>query len=336
MIVDVTAVEQELARIQRELTSSEVRTSLFNLVVFSSDAEKTMANDALNYLLGKRAARVIHIVNSGADGSRPDESGLDVSARCFIDAERKSVCFQEIVITNGLDGAGGAPGTWVPLLVRDIPTFILWQDTLCDKQDLLAHAQEQAEKLLVDTEQSVALGDPEDAILEVVRRIAVTDGIPVSDFAFKRLRILQRLVASAFDDPRRTPLLDEISSVYLAGTSSLAGRLFSLWLADRLGWTIDGVHFRDRRNRPVTFNHAEEALGCELEVHIDLVTSERIHITTQTAGCADVDYPEGEQSHPVVSMPGNGELLLEEVDAIGSDALYRNALLVRANAHRHP
>ncbi len=328
MIVDVTAVEQELARIQRELTSSEVRTSLFNLVVFSPDAEKTMANDALNYLLGKRAARVIHIVSSGADGSRPDDSRLDVSARCFIDAERKSVCFQEIVITNGLDGAGGAPGSWVPLLVRDIPTFILWQDTLCDKQDLLAHAQEQAEKLLVDTEQSVALGDPENAILDVVRRIAVTDGIPVSDFAFKRLRTLQRVVASAFDDPKRTPLLDEISAVHLAGTSSLAGRLFSLWLADRLGWTIDGGHFRDRRNRPVAFNHAREAVGCELEVSVDLVTSERIHIATQTAGCADVDYPEGEQTHPIVSMPENGELLLEEVDAIGSDALYRNALRV--------
>ena len=160
MIVDVPAVEQELARIQRELTNSEVRTSLFNLVVFSPDAEKTMANEALNYLLGKRAARVIHIVNSGADGKRAQESRLDVSARCFIDAERKSVCFQEIVITNGSDGAGGAPGSWVPLLVRDIPTLILWQDTLCDKQELLAHAQEQAEKLLVDTEQSVALGDP--------------------------------------------------------------------------------------------------------------------------------------------------------------------------------
>ena len=116
----------------------------------------------------------------------------------------------------------------------------------------------------------------------------------------------------------------------LAGTSSLAGRLFSLWLADRLGWTTDGVRFRDRRNRPIAFNHTEAAVGCSAEVHIDLLTDERIHIAMQTAGCADVDYPEGEQSHPVVSVPGNGELLLEEVDAIGSDALYRNALRILA------
>ena len=165
MIVDVVAVETELTRIQRELTSSEVRTSLLNLVVFSPDAEKAMANDALNYLLGKRAARVIHIVNAGTGDSR-----LDVSARCFVDAERKSVCFQEIVITSGADGAGGAPGSWVPLLVRDIPTFVFWLDTMSDKQDLLAHATEQADKLLLDTEQSLALGDRKDELLDIVWR----------------------------------------------------------------------------------------------------------------------------------------------------------------------
>lgn len=323
MIVDVSAVEAELSRIQRELTSSEVRTSLFNLVVFSRDAEKTMASEALNYLLGKRAARVIHIISTPAR-----ESGLEVSARCFIDAERKSVCFQEIVITNGSDEAGGAPGSWVPLLVRGIPTMILWLDTLCDNKDLLTHAQEQAEKLLVDTEQCIALGDPEDSILSEVHRIAVTDGIPISDFAFKRLRPLQRLVAAAFDDPKRTPLLDDISGVRLAGASSLAGRLFSLWLAERLGWKTDGNSFRDRRDRPVGFRHAEVADGCVLEVQIDLMTDENIRITTHNAGCADVDYPQGGHSHPVTSAPGNGELLLEEVDAIGADILYRNALRV--------
>jgi len=153
MTVDVVAVEKELARIQRELTNSEVRTSLFNLVVFSRNAAETMASEALNYLLGKRAARVIHIVSDpAADGEI--ESRLDVSARCYVDAERKSVCFQEIVITNGSDGAGGAPGSWVPLLVRDIPTIILWLDTLRDRREVLAHAQEQAEKVLVDTEHS--------------------------------------------------------------------------------------------------------------------------------------------------------------------------------------
>lgn len=327
MIVDVVAVEEELARIQRDLTSSEVRASLFNLVVFSRDAGEAMTWDALNYLLGKRAARVIHIVHGRAADSR-----LDVSARCFIDAERKSVCFQEIVITNGQDGAGGSPGSWVPLLVRDIPTIILWQDTLAGQPDLLAHAQEQADKLLIDTELAVALGDPEGTVLEAAHRLAVVERTPISDFAFRRLRPIQRLAAAAFDDPERAPMVNEIRHVRLSGTSALStplsARLFSLWMADRLGWRPDGTGFRDQRNRPVEFSREPATDGCELEVGIEFTNGEHVLLTASVGGCGDVAFPRGDHAHPIVTLPGNGEILLEEVDVLASDALYRSALAV--------
>lgn len=325
MIVDVVAVEEELARIQRDLTSSEVRASLFNLVVFSRDAGEAMTWDALNYLLGKRAARVIHIVHG-----RAVESRLDVSARCFVDAERKSVCFQEIVITNGQDGAGGSPGSWVPLLVRDIPTIILWQDTLAGQPGLLAHAQEQADKLLIDTELAAALGDSDEAVMGAAHRLAVVDRIPVSDFAFRRLRPIQRLVAAAFDDPERTPMVTEIRHVRLCGASALStqhsARLFSLWMADRLGWRPDGTRFRDQRNRSVEFSHQPAADGCELEVVIEFTSGEHVVLTATVGGCGDTAYPHGNHAHSIVTLPGNGEILLEEVDVLASDALYRNAL----------
>lgn len=322
MTVDVSAVERELARIQRELTSTEVRTSLFNLVIFSPDAEKTMADDALNFLLGKRAARVIHVVNRNLP-----ESNLEVSARCFVDAHRRGVCFQEIVITNGRDGAGGAPGSWVPLLVRDIPTFVLWLDTISDRRELLSHAQEQAEKLLVDSEHSIALGDSEQEVLTALREIVV-EGIPVSDFAFKRLRPLQRIVASAFDAPDRTPLLEQVTGVRLAGVSHVAARLFSLWVAERLGWKAQNGAFRDRRGRVIQVRHQTEVDGCDGEVVLELEGGETVDVRIQEAGCADVDFPEGARTHPVMVVPTSGELLLEEVDNMNSDALYHAALSV--------
>ena len=321
MTVNVAAVEEELARIQRELTSSEVRTSLFNLVIWSPDAERTMADDALNFLLGKRAARVIHIVSGNLQESR-----LDVSARCFVDAERRGVCFQEIVITNGLDGAGSAPGSWVPLLVRDIPTFILWLDTVCDKRDVLSHAREQAEKLLIDSEHSIELGDSQESLLAALRQITVTEGTPVSDFAFKRLRPIQRVVAAAFDAPERTPLLYEIASLAVAGLSPTAARLFSLWFAHRLGWRPAERGFHDRRGRDVRFEERRDAAGCQAEIVISTFDGQTIEIRTKEAGCADVAFPGGTEIHPVVSTPGNGVLLLEEVDNLTSDPLYRSAL----------
>jgi glucose-6-phosphate dehydrogenase assembly protein OpcA len=321
MTVNVAAVEEELARIQWELTSSRVRTSLFNLVIWSPDAERTMADDALSFLLGKRAARVIHIVSQDVP-----ESSLDVSARCFVDAERRGVCFQEIVITNGHDGAGAAPGSWVPLLVRDIPTFILWLDTICDKRDALSHAREQAEKLLVDSEHSIQLGDAEDRVFSALRDITVTQGTPVSDFTFKRLRPIQRLVAGAFDDPERTALLDHIAAVSVGGLTPPAARLFSLWMADRLGWRSTKQGFEDRRGHLIEFSRGAAPEDCETEIVMSTEGGETVGIRTRSAGCVDLDFPEGLERHGVVSFPDDGSLLLEEVDNVASDALYRAAL----------
>jgi glucose-6-phosphate dehydrogenase assembly protein OpcA len=213
-------------------------------------------------------------------------------------------------------------------LVRDIPTFILWIDTVCDKRDALYHAMEQAEKLLIDSEHSISLGDPEERLLSTLRDITVRESTPVADFTFKRVRPLQRLVAAAFDDPHRIPLLDEVAALHISGISHVAARLFSLWLADRLGWKPTGDGFHDRRGREISFNYEPNSTGCTSEIVIQAKGGERVEIRTQEAGCADVDFPEGGESHPVISSPEDGVLLLEEVDNIASDPLFRAALSI--------
>ena len=348
MKVDVEAVETELARLQRELTNSEVRTSLFNLVVMSPDAERAMVDAALTYMLGKRAARVIHIVN------KPEaESDLEVSARCFVDREHKGVCFEEIIITNGADGAGGAPGSWIPLLVRDIPSYVLWLDTLTDKQELFSHAQAQADKVIVDSDHCVELGDDPDNVLRALAENAVDESVPTADFSWKRLRPHRRLAAAAFDGEEHVSWLAEVARVDVCGLRPVAARLYGLWLAERLGWTpvagsrgggapedaaerehtdgsIDAIdRYRDPRGREVDVARGAHGADDEVTVTVTLTDGRTLTITAAANGCADVELPDGSEE-PVVSIPSNGEILLEEVDAVYADDLYRSALeLVR-------
>ncbi|HKJ86563.1 MAG TPA: glucose-6-phosphate dehydrogenase assembly protein OpcA [Spirochaetia bacterium] len=327
MKVDVGAVEAELARMQRELTNSEVRTSLFNLVVMSPDAQRAMVDEALNYLLGKRAARVIHIVNNDQK-----ESSLEVSARCFVDHEHKGVCFQEVVITNGADDAGGAPGSWIPLLVRDIPTYILWLDRVSGREALFEHVQSQADKIIVDSDHCVELGDDPGDLLATLRTVAVEEGVPLADFSWKRLRPYQQLTAGAFDGEGRERWLDEIDRVELRGLATVAANLFALWLAERLGWSRSGttadherIVFRDVRGRSVEVVCENGEPGCDVAIAIHLTNDRVVEVTAGRNGCADVDYPGGETKH-LVTIPSNGEILLEEVDAVYADDLYRDAL----------
>ncbi|MFW5688783.1 MAG: glucose-6-phosphate dehydrogenase assembly protein OpcA [Spirochaetota bacterium] len=320
MKVDVEAVEAELARMQRELTNSEVRTSLFNLVVMSPDVQRTMVDEALNYLLGKRAARVIHIVNTS-----DETSDLQVSARCFVDHEHKGVCFQEVIITNGSDGAGGAPGSWIPLLVRDIPTYILWLDTVCDKVELFSHVQNQSDKIIVDSDQCVALGDDPDELLKTLSRVAVEQGVPLADFSWKRLRPFRRLAAAGFEG-ERAGLLDEITALRIVGMRPIAGRLFGLWFSERLGWTPAGNEgFRDVRGRAVSVERERTDGECDVAIRIELAGGDSVEIGAGESGCADVEYPGG-TTREIVTLPSNGEILLEEVDAVYADDLYRAAL----------
>ncbi len=323
MKVDVQAVEEELARIQRELTH-EVRTSLFNLVVMSPDAQQQMVDDTLNYLLGKRAARVIHVANRNVAQSR-----IDVSARCFVDRERKGVCFQEIIITNGRDGAGGAPGTWIPLLVRDIPTHVLWLDTLSGKEALFSHVRNQADKIIVDADHCVELGDDPEAVLAALRRASVEEAVPLADFSWRRLRPYRRLTALAFDG-ERAERLDEITRVEVTGLAPMSARYLGLWLAERLGWTQDGpFRFRDIQGRLVQMKTTAAAPDCDASIRFLLGAVHRggraVEVRASQDGCADLEYPGGAEEQ-VVTVPSSGEILLEEVDAVYADSLFRDAL----------
>lgn len=324
MRIDVEAIEQELGRIQRELTNTEVRTSLFTLVVVSSDAQAAMSDAALAYLLGKRAARVIHVVN---DKSR--ESDIEVSARCFIDEQRKGVCFQEIIITNGSDNSGGAPGTWIPLLIRDLPTYVLWLDTITDKLDILRNALEQADKLLVDSDHLIALGESPDEVLQLLRTLLLSEQVLVADFAWKRIVPFRRLTAMAFDSDERIDWLPQIASVEISGLGQASSALYGLWLAERLGWKHTNNGYRDSANRDIVFGAtSQDASECEIAVQMSLANGETIHVVAHPHGCVDVESSDGASSKRVVLLPTNGESLLEEVDSVHTDSLYRAALSV--------
>ncbi len=320
MRVDAVAVDQELSRLQRELTNSDVRTSLFNLVVMSPDAERAMVDEALTYILGKRAARVIHVVSTDAA-----ESSLEVSARCFIDHEKRGVCFEEVIITNGTDGAGGAPGSWTPLLIRDIPTFVLWLDRVSGNEELFRHAQNQSDKVIVDGDLSVERGDTAVALIRHLAESARDTSAPLIDFSWKRLLPARKLLADAFDaHPGRS---NEIARVEARGLAPMSGELLRLWLSERLGWkSVPGGGMVDLCDRTVEVSVAREADDCFLGLSVTLHDGTEISLTTGVDGCTDVDSPEGASSR-VLHLPSNGEILLEEVDAVSADGYYVAALL---------
>lgn len=321
MTVNVRAIEEELARVQRELTNTEVRTSLFNLVLFQDSRSTTMTDDALTYLLGKRAARVIQITETDEP-----ESAIRASARCFIDAHRKGVCFQEIIISNGADGAGAAPGSWSGLLIREIPTYVVWLTGLADRPEVLRHALEQADKVIIDTELANRdWPDTTNDLFAAVYRLTQA-GVVVSDLTWRRLEPLRRLTARAFDD--REELLSRIRALQIDGCSEVYAELYTQWICERLGWRRVDSETYDQRGAKVQIAHAYgDTNACAITVRLTLDGPDAaVEISTSSDGCVDIDLPDEHPPLQVVHFPSAGEILLKEVDTVHGDPRYTAVL----------
>lgn len=312
--LDPRSIEQELALIrEREANpfSAGVKANLFTLlVVRSADSDPSKPEDpgekALQYLLGKRPARIITLHRTRAAATE-----AWVSGRCFPDRKNRGVCFEEVHIECGDDGLGADPGAWAPLVIRDLPVFAWLVDGMPGLTDpwekTIREAGSLIDKLIVDSSCFAATED----VLGSLRRLqaAVSETTRLADFAWERGRVLREQSARAFDPPSLRPLLPLCTRVRLYGGSRAEADLFFRWISVRRGSPIAAEHsyvgplnegFR------VTFfpeGHPEIDIGCT------------------KGGCLSHGEEKG-----AYRFPSEGEILLTQVDSPTPDRVFHEVL----------
>jgi hypothetical protein len=314
-VMDPRAIEAEIARIrERESNpySSGTKANLFTLLVFrSADLQAPGSSDhvdpALQFLLGKRPARIITLQRA-----RAAETQVVVSGRCFPDRRNRGVCFEEVRIDSGDDGVGADPGAWAPLVIRDLPVFAWMPDSLPEESALWKPALRESagliDKLLVDSSRSAGGAPQVMATLKELRDISA-DAFLISDFSWRRSRVLREQAARAFDSQEARSLLPAIRSVQLYGGSKMEAWLFFQWLGSRLG-------------RPVPSDHAWEGpLSEGFKVTFAIEGAQTIEIGCTKGGCLSRGEEKG-----AFRFPTDGEILLDEVDTLARDAVFGEVL----------
>ena len=314
MPLDPRGIEQEIARIRERESNpftSGVKTNLFTLLVLrSQQSDPNLPDDpgekALQFLLGKRPARIIILHPSGAPATE-----AWVSGRCSPDRRNRGVCFEEVRIQCGADGLGADPGGWAPLVIRDLPVYAWlvdgmpsppdpWERTIRDAGGLI-------DKLVVDS--SRFPGPP--GAIENLRRLRglAADTTHLADFSWQRGRALREQSARAFDPPEMRLLLPLCETVRLYGGSAAEAELFFRWFSTRIGRQIATEHafvgplhegFR------ITFfprDHAPVDIGCT------------------RGGCLSLGEEKG-----AYRFASEGEILLEEVDTLGGDHIFHEVI----------
>ena len=332
-LLNPRVIEQEIARIREKESnpySSGTKTNLFTLVIFRQEGavlpgQPDPAETALQYMLGKRPARIITITRA-----RAPQTEVWVSGRCFPDKRNRGVCFEEVRIESGDDGVGIDPGAWAPLLIRDLPVFAWIPDGLGTDEGTwegaLLKAAGLIDKLLVDSARlaaddagggaksagyggakSAGYGGALSALRELKER--TTGAFLLSDFSWRRSRILREQTARAFDPPGMRPFLAAVQSVRLYGGSEFEASLFFLWLRVRL-------------ERQLLVEHAAPGTLAEgFRVTFKLTGAPDLDIGCTKGGCLSRGEEKG-----AYRFPSDGEILLEEVDTLSRDPVFVEVL----------
>jgi hypothetical protein len=313
--LDPRAIEEEISRIrERESNpySSGTKTNIFTLLIFRSvDPQKPGASahvdPVLQFLLGKRPGRIITLQRSHAA-----QTEVMVSGRCFPDRRNRGVCFEEVRIDSGDDGVGADPGAWAPLVIRDLPVFAWMPDGVEEESALWTPALRESagliDKVLVDSSRSTGDQDSVMGILQGLRD-ATADAFLVSDFSWRRSRVLREQAARAFDSAEARALLPAIRSVQLYGGSRMEAWLFFQWLDSRLG-------------REIPSDHAWEGpLSEGFKVTFTIEGAPKLEIGCTRGGCLSLGEEKG-----AYRFPTDGEILQDEVDTLARDAVFGEVL----------
>jgi hypothetical protein len=329
-LLDPAAIETEITASIDRSSDGVARASLFNIVYFDHIKKPSCVAASVDYLLGKRPARIIHI-QSGYDGA----SEVSVSARCYPDRRNQGVCFQEVHILNGSDDRGLDPGSWSALLIRDIPVFGLIADLSRPPAAQIASLAETADKLIFDSAE-LEQGRPWDLLCwlaGLAARAGAAEPRPsLADFAWLRTLSLRRAIARAFDSERTAGQWASLSAVDVRGGTLAEAVLVACWLAARLGWrpvTVSRAeaHFEDPRGIDVRFSHTAPGTGVKVVLIMDGGESIEIELAGGALRTRGID---GATSEAPARPLEPGPLLLQEVDALRGDPIYYDALVCAA------
>jgi hypothetical protein len=339
-------IEREIQRQIAAASASRTKASLFNLVIFRRAFSLDPSAEALDYLLGRRPARLI-LVESGVDS--PSEAF--VSARCHPEPTSLELCFQEIRIQDGPDGVGRDPGFWSPLLIRDIPVILWWLEGMDRLPELLPGLAPVTDRLTGYG--TFAEGRGEDPF-GVLGRLAVEvseAGIPCSDFSWRRIQPLRLNTARLFDPPGSRELLGEIRSVRLRGGARVEFLLYLFGIAARLGWAPrlrrrgtragageEALGMTDASGSEVQVTHESPGpLEAGVGVRIEVADGRGLEFECRGGersrpGCGQLSGPDGRKEFVSFSIPTAGEILLREVDSHAPDPIFRDVLALFAAA----
>jgi glucose-6-phosphate dehydrogenase assembly protein OpcA len=214
---------------------------------------------ALAERLGERhpsRSIVLDLRSAGPEAQQDGRLDVEIALCCHtpVPGGRQAVCCEQIAVTASGRAVGRVPALVLPLLVPDLPVYVLWPDDPPSAPDpaadVLRRLAEVADVLIVD---SAAMRHP----VAGLAAAAVFAGPPAGglrDLTWGRLTPWRDLIVQCFDPAPMRQALERLERIGIRTEGDpaadrrdpIAGLLLGAWLAGRLGWEPAGRARRDK------------------------------------------------------------------------------------------
>jgi hypothetical protein len=234
--MSVEEIEHELGSLRADEEGEPgLRASVLNLVVVTDDDSAGWVSEEVARLAGRYPSRAILLISDPDD----PEPGLDVGLSVFCEArsgQESRVCAEQITVHAGGTTAGHLESIAGPLLIPDLPVFLLYPHGFDPASPELAGMTRIADRVIVD---SAAAQSPGGCLRAVAAMLRQEDAPAYGDLQWVALSPWRSLLANVFEPPERAGMLREVERVELRHAPDGLCRALLLvgWLAYALGWT---------------------------------------------------------------------------------------------------
>lgn len=332
------------------INGAMVRTSTFNLIVFSADrAAAEDAEKVLPSLVDLHPCRAVHII---ADPQPSVPLSACSLLHTKVEGGVRVIACEQVTLQAGTHALQSLQGVVAPLLSPELPVYLWWRGNPPFEGHLFEQLVQAADRVIYDSAWFLEAEEDLPWAVDLIAKYTPFE-VAFTDVNFARLTPWRNLVAQFFDGAHQVRALDGVDQLIIefADGNVTPDRvpvqtwLTVGWFATRLNWTSRG-----NVNAPVKdetrFTLARD--GASIEVVLRRVQSElpglravELHSTLPTPAAYRVELMPGEKlARTVKSVDGQAplervvemerasyaDLIACELDMPGRDRVYEEAL----------
>jgi Glucose-6-phosphate dehydrogenase subunit N-terminal domain/Glucose-6-phosphate dehydrogenase subunit C-terminal domain len=251
-IVAPSQIESELLKIWESLNRENTnRAGLFTLIVYCKKNERlNYIRDIVQNLIEKFPSRIIFITYE----PNAKESYLKTAVSVLFQSDQqKEIACDSIDIGVGKNDIEKVQYVILPLLLTDLPVYLLWCENPLNETKLFFHLKELASKIIFNSESANNIFD----FAKFTIQHFSDQEKDLVDLNWLKMENLKEIITTEFSDNEKVKILSDIEEIHLTINKkknpcikqyTIQAYYFIFWLAAKLNWKPKSMSTNEKKH----------------------------------------------------------------------------------------